>query len=287
MGDPEASAEPLRCQVCGGSEHDPYTRDPQGNFARCRGCGLIVRIALRDGDDPGDHSETDERYFEMYRGRRERKIWSDSRRLQALLHYVRDVEGRPVQHLDLGCGLGSMLEAGVSRLGLQSTGVDIADYAIDFCRERGLDARRGSLADTGLEGESFDLVTAMNVLEHIPRTEDGLREVHRVLRPGGVVGLIVPNGGYLKAHLLRGSYRNYHGKRARFHRTYHNRATMLRLVERASFRPLRYPWAVTTRMRNPFEALGELAVCLPRILVRQLMYVARMQRELFIIARRI
>jgi len=128
-------------------------------------------------------------------------------------------------------------------------------------------------------------VTASNVLEHIPHTEDGLLEVRRILRPGGIFAFIIPSGAYLKAHLLRGSHRNYHGLRARIHYTYHNPRTIQRLLRRTGFQPLRYPWLVTRRLGNPLGALGELAIFLPRLLGRQLRYACRMEKELFVIAR--
>ena len=143
----------------------------------------------------------------------------------------------------------------------------------------------GSLTETGFDDESFDLVTCMNVLEHIPDTAQGLREIKRVLRPGGVVGLIVSSGGYLKAHLRRHRYRNYHGKRARFHQVYHNRHTLPRLMRREGFEPHRYPWLIRTRFDGFVGTLGELAMALPRAIARQLLYLLRMQRELFLIAR--
>lgn len=280
----DMSVDSLRCQVCGGTEHRSYTTDPQGDFVRCRGCGLIVRNPPAEDAAPSDDDQAQEDYYEMYQERRPHKVWDDSRRLEAIVHYV-DADG-PVDHLEIGCGLGSMVEAGARRLGLRSVGIDVLAYSAEFCRSQGLDARVGSLVDTGFEDESFDLVTAMNVLEHIPRTEDGLREIHRVLRPGGVVGMIVPSGAYLKAHLLRHRYRNYHGKRAGFHQTYHSPATLLRLIERNGFEPLCYPWLISTRLQNPRTAVGELVCALPRLLARQVMRLARMQREIFAIARR-
>ena len=281
----DTPTDDLRCQVCGGTEHEAYTTDPRGDFVRCRECGLIVRNPPLDNAPPSDDDEAQEDYYEMYQQRRPHKVWDDSRRLEAILHYVDADE--PIDHLDIGCGLGSMVEAGAKRLGLNSIGVDVLKYSAQFCRDQGLQAQVGSLTDTGFEDESFDLVTAMNVLEHIPETEEGLREIHRVLRPGGIVGLIVPSGGYLKAHLLRHRYRNYHGKRAGFHQTYHNFDTLLPLMGRAGFRPVRYPVVVRTRLGRPLSAVGEMLAALPRLLARQVLYLTGMQRELFIIARKV
>lgn len=275
------------CQVCAGTDYGAYTQDAQGDFVRCLGCGLIVRVEGAGGAPPADDPESQERYYDMYQRRRAHKVWSDARRLEALLHYVRPARGGPVEHLDIGCGLGSMLEAGAVRHGLNSTGVDITPFAVEFCRRQGLAAGPGSITDLGHEDQRFDLVTAMNVLEHIPRTEDGLVEIHRVLRPGGVLGFIVPNGAYLKAHLTRSSHRNYHGKRARHHLTYHTRGTISRLVERTGFEPLPYPWLVSTRMSSPPGAMGEAAICVPRALARLLLRGLGMERELFVIARRL
>jgi SAM-dependent methyltransferase len=93
--------------------------------------------------------------------------------------------------LDIGCGTGGNLEL-LSRYG-QAEGVDISAEALDFCRARGLtNVRQGAAETLPYESESFDLVTALDVVEHLDDDVAGLREMRRVLRPGGRMLLFVP-----------------------------------------------------------------------------------------------
>jgi SAM-dependent methyltransferase len=93
--------------------------------------------------------------------------------------------------LDVGCGTGANLKM-LSEYG-DVAGVDISADAIEFCRERGLtDVRLGAAESLPYEAESFDLVTALDVVEHLDDDVGGLKEMRRVLRPGGHVLLFVP-----------------------------------------------------------------------------------------------
>jgi SAM-dependent methyltransferase len=93
--------------------------------------------------------------------------------------------------LDIGCGTGGNLET-LSGFG-QAEGVDISSEALDFCRARGLNnVRQGAAETLPYESESFDLVTGLDVVEHLDDDVSGLREMRRVLRPGGRMLLFVP-----------------------------------------------------------------------------------------------
>ena len=93
--------------------------------------------------------------------------------------------------LDIGCGTGGNLET-LSGFG-QAEGVDISSEALDFCRARGLNnVRQGAAESLPYESESFDLVTGLDVVEHLDDDVAGLREMRRVLRPGGRMLLFVP-----------------------------------------------------------------------------------------------
>ncbi|HEX7409744.1 MAG TPA: methyltransferase domain-containing protein [Candidatus Binatia bacterium] len=93
--------------------------------------------------------------------------------------------------LDAGCGPGNMLDRLSSRGAV--TGSDLALPALSFCLSRGYKRLMLSKLDAlALKSASFDLVTAIDVIEHIPDDVAGLREIHRVLRPGGTVVITVP-----------------------------------------------------------------------------------------------
>jgi SAM-dependent methyltransferase len=75
----------------------------------------------------------------------------------------------------------------------QAEGVDISPQAVEFCRERGLDSvRLGAIEHLPYESSSFDLVTALDVVEHLDDDVAGLREMRRVLRPDGRLLVFVP-----------------------------------------------------------------------------------------------
>ena len=122
-----------------------------------------------------------------YVGRR-RIIADFVRRICEQLRAERNSEPRI---LDIGCGTGGNLET-LSGFG-QAEGVDISIEALDFCRARGLNNVREGAAETlPYESESFDLVTGLDVVEHLDDDVSGLREMRRVLRPGGRMLLFVP-----------------------------------------------------------------------------------------------
>jgi len=95
--------------------------------------------------------------------------------------------------LDVGCGTGANLRL-LSDLGLPSVkGLDVNDAAIRFCREKGLgEIERGDLQRMPFADESFDLVLATDVLEHVTEDVRAVEEIHRVLKPGATALLTVP-----------------------------------------------------------------------------------------------
>lgn len=93
--------------------------------------------------------------------------------------------------LDVGCGTGANLKM-LGRYG-RAEGVDIAEQAVAFCHERGLDGvKLGAVEQLPYDDESFDILTALDVIEHLDNDVAGLREIHRVLRSGGYVLVFVP-----------------------------------------------------------------------------------------------
>ncbi len=102
-----------------------------------------------------------------------------------------NVEGRAPQILDVGCGTGANLEM-LAQFG-DAEGVDVSEDALAFCRARGLTrVSHGAAERLPYADASFDLVTALDVVEHLDDDAGGLREMRRVLRPRGRALLFVP-----------------------------------------------------------------------------------------------
>lgn len=92
--------------------------------------------------------------------------------------------------LDVGCGTGANLEM-LAQFG-KSEGVDVSDDALAFCKAKGLKVHKGLAEKLPFEDESFDVVTALDVVEHLDDDVAGLREMHRVLKTGGKTLIFVP-----------------------------------------------------------------------------------------------
>src|SRR5215211_3571727 len=125
----------------------------------------------------------------------EQSHWWYTGRRKILAEFVADicrrVTDRRPRILDVGCGTGANLLM-LSEYG-DAEGVDISEDALAFCRERGLDnVKRGAGEELPYEDGTFDLVTALDVVEHMDDDLAGLKEMRRVLRPGGRVLLFVP-----------------------------------------------------------------------------------------------
>jgi len=96
----------------------------------------------------------------------------------------------PLKILDIGCGTGANLEM-LSQFG-EAEGVDVSDDALEFCRLKGLNAQKGLAETLPFEDETFDLTTALDVVEHLDDDIAGLKEMHRVTKNGGYSLIFVP-----------------------------------------------------------------------------------------------
>jgi SAM-dependent methyltransferase len=92
--------------------------------------------------------------------------------------------------LDVGCGTGGNLEM-LEKFGV-AEGVDVSDDALEFCKAKGLRVHKGLAEKLPFEDESFNVVTALDVIEHLDDDVAGLKEMNRVLKTGGRTLIFVP-----------------------------------------------------------------------------------------------
>lgn len=128
-------------------------------------------------------------YEDMYR--LERKHWWFRARREILGSLVETHVAAGSSILDVGCGTGFILERLRDRYEVH--GLDDAAIAVEFCHSKGLSfVERGILGQARLSRDSYDLVTLLDVIEHVDDDVGILRSAKDVLAPGGQVLVTVP-----------------------------------------------------------------------------------------------
>jgi SAM-dependent methyltransferase len=133
--------------------------------------------------------------------------------------------------VDVGCGLGS------ARRFLNPKhayiGVDVSSESLEAARRIHDDTdtrfERGSLPSLPLASEAADVALCLEVLEHLPEDKSAFAELNRIVRPGGLLVISVPNSYFWPEYeSLIGHYRHYES------------AELAELVERNGFRVIRH-----------------------------------------------
>ena len=95
--------------------------------------------------------------------------------------------------LDVGCATGVFLK-GMQDRGWEAWGIEPSDYAANYAVEKlHLNVKHDYLKSDSYEDEQFDLVTLWDVFEHLPNPVQTLEICRKILKPGGVLLLSLPN----------------------------------------------------------------------------------------------
>ena len=130
-------------------------------------------------------------FFEAFDCERER---IEPLSIQRLVYDFKGGENKTV--LDVGCGNGWVL-ANFFREGAQCFGLDLTQKAVDLSQKRfemingGAYFTVANAEELPFRDSSFDIATAMGVLHHTPDINKAIQEIHRVLKPGGRIVLML------------------------------------------------------------------------------------------------
>lgn len=233
----------MTCPACGGDRARVRARPTPWTFLSCLDCGAFF-VSPMPAADTDDAHNTAAYYAGAARaGEDEFEAIALAASTRRAVRIERALPGVG-RLLDVGCGTGFMLAAAAAR-GWSVEGIEVASSAAAYARARhGVVVHTGTLASASLPAASFDAAVLSHVVEHVPDPLGLLRDVRRVLRPGGIAVIAVPNaagliyGAYNLLHRLRGTY-----GRTRFscslhppsHLTAYGPASLRALLARAGF----------------------------------------------------
>jgi SAM-dependent methyltransferase len=156
---------------------------------RCRRCGLVFPnpMPLPAAGVGALYALDPESYFQHHDA--ETKL-ACARQLMAAAERLTGGRGRV---LDVGSGRGDVLVAARER-GWEAVGIDLSPSFAKYASKRsGAEVRREPIESCGFSAGSFDAVILAAVLEHLYNPDETVREIARVLRPGGAFFVDVPN----------------------------------------------------------------------------------------------
>jgi len=220
---------PAACALCGSWRATAcFPRPDNSRIVKCAQCGLLY-VSPRPAPETLDrhYRQSDPDYILNYKDQIEKRGQAILARAEKYLP--------PGLLLDVGCGYGffmAMAQAG----GWRTKGIELSAAAAGYAREKlGLDVFAGSLAEAGLAGKSFDLISLEHTLEHIPDPPGLLNALRKLLKDDGILAIAVPNAESLPARWAGAAWIGFAEKTHLFHYT---TRTLANLLDYSAFVPV-------------------------------------------------
>ena len=203
------------CPVCGKFDTDikfSFTKH-RLNIVKCRNCQMVwttPQVRKRDLDnlyEPNYYDSVMNQLKEnssstfrklINKKKRQQLLHSFARRFNVLMKAIPTPDARL---LEIGCGNGNFLLY-LRDHDCQATGIDTSPHAVTLATKQGLQIFQGELDKLNLTSNKFDGILMYHVLEHVYSPKGLLKEIHRLLKPSGILIIEVPNIDSFSARLF-------------------------------------------------------------------------------------
>ena len=193
-------------------------------------------------------------------------VFSDTQANQRVGHDLegqRKVSARIVERVAGRAGIGDWLDVGFGNASLLFTaaewgftpvGVDLRKDNVETLRKLGMEAHCVPIEDMEGGAGRYSVISMADVLEHMPYPKAGLKAAHRLLRPGGVLFVSMPNMDSMVWRALDASGSNpYWGEIEHYHNF--TRQRLYALLDEHGFSPVHYD--ISERYRCCMEVIAE------------------------------
>lgn len=193
----------VACNLCGADDADVLFeagRAQAARIVRCRHCGLIYASPRARPPDHALYDEGDATHLldgvasdpeHPFRWRLEKEA-GQVRDFEPTRRLLRRLYPAPGRMVEVGSGFGYLLRSFKDE-GWDVLGVDPWGALPPFTRaQHGIETLPVTLEEAALPDASADVVVFLHVIEHVPDPHATLREIHRVLKPGGHLVMETP-----------------------------------------------------------------------------------------------
>lgn len=190
------------CNLCKTSEYEVTINGRYGKIVRCKSCGLMYRKTML-GHYPIHFYGGDEHHSQQVEEKQVLQLKDYAKSLPIAEQYLRGSSQRRTL-LEIGSYYGEFLRLARER-GFHVTGLEPNESLARRCKERYPDMVIHSrfLRDAAFAADSFDMVCLFHVIEHMNYPLEEMREIYRILKPGGVAVIETPRYDTIWFKLLK------------------------------------------------------------------------------------
>lgn len=193
------------CQICGskclvGFAIDTFRVGPHISRVKCENCGVVFANPMADSSEL-------ELYYQSYYQKENYKAISfkeivlgelskieklHSAEVKQKVRYLRSLENG-IKFLDVGCGLGMGL-AYAQQFGCELYATEYDSESLEFVKSRfSVKTHQGSLLNAKFPDNFFDFIHISHVIEHVLDPRAHIKEMKRILKPGGFIAIGTPD----------------------------------------------------------------------------------------------
>lgn len=179
----------VNCNICDVDDASLIAVQNGYRMVKCKSCGLVYL-------NPRPDQQSLIKLYTDYHRRdgKDEHVWArlmekNFKEISLFLNKAFPGKGKI---LDLGCGYGHFIEK-ARNYGWSVWGVDPSSSALYSAKRKGLNVIEASVDDISFPDNSFDVVTAFYVLEHLPNPLSTAKKIFEMLKPGGMIVIRVPH----------------------------------------------------------------------------------------------
>ena len=222
------------CPLCNSDDTSLLFNKLGFNHVRCRNCDLVYVNPILKEEKLHNFYLDEESYNNVLTNKLQIEL--DNKRFNYHLDVIEQYMdiGTPRRILDVGAGPGTFVEVAKERC-WEPTAVEFNSFCVNKIKSLGIECIDEPLENVDLPENSFDCITLWAVFEHLQNPHNMLKIINKLLRPGGILAILVPNINSLAARIMHERCATFSGDT---HINFFNDQTLTKIQEMNGFKVL-------------------------------------------------